>query len=251
MAVVKRADSDLVARSAVVLDLGDLRRRAEELEAKTIARARQIIDEANAERQRLLAGAAEQGRETGHAAGLARGVIEGREQGKNEAIASMRAQADALSRGFEAALGALVEQREALLTQARTDVLKLAVAIARRVTRRSIDADPRAVMDQLEAALAMTLRPTTLIVEVHPDDAALVREAAPALAKKLAGGPHVEVVERAELSRGSVVLRSAGGEVDASIETQLERIVEAIVPVATPHAETDAAAGDDDARGAP
>lgn len=232
MALLKRADSERMARPALVLDLGDLRRQAEELERRTRERTGEIIEQGRAERARLLAGAEEQGHAAGHEKGFAQGLEEGRARGQTEATASLRAEGESVQRAWEAALGEFLAQRDEMLTQARTDVLLLALMIARRVVRRVVDVDPRVVEEQLAAALSLTTRPTSLVIEVHPDDAALAGEILPELIKRFGVGDHASLATSSTIGRGSVVIRTRGGEVDASIDTQLQRIVEAIVPAA-------------------
>jgi valyl-tRNA synthetase len=80
-----------------------------------------------------------------------------------------------------------------------------------------------------------TTRPETMLadmaVAVHPDDEPLAREALPELATRLAAAAHVEVASDASLERGSCIARTgSGGMIDASIRTQLGRIVEALLP---------------------
>lgn len=230
MALVKRADSDRMARPALVLDLGDLRKQAEEIERRMRDRAAEIVEQGRAERARLLAGAEDEGRATGYAKGLAQGLEEGRAKGREEAIAALSREGEGLRNGWEASLADFLTRRDEMLAEARADVLLLALMIARRVVKRVIDVDPRVVEDQLCAALSMTVRPTSLVVEVHPADAALAAQVMPDIVKRLCGSAHASLAESETLSRGSVVIRMAGGEVDASITTQVERIVEAIVP---------------------
>jgi flagellar assembly protein FliH len=232
MALLKRADSDRMPRPALVLDLGDLRRQAEDLERRTRERAGEIIEQGRTERAKLLAGAEEQGHAAGREKGFAQGLEEGRTKGRAEAIAALTAEGQALQRAWEASLGEFLTRRDEMLSEARTDVLLLALMIARRVVKRVVDVDPRVVEDQLAAALALTIRPTSLVIEVHPDDAALANEVLPGIVKQLCGGAHAALVPDPARTRGSVVIRTAGGEVDASIDTQIGRIVEAIVPAA-------------------
>lgn len=230
MAVIKHAERDRLARHAVVLDLGDLRRAAEALEAEAKAKARSIVEEAEAERRRLIDGAAEEGRRAGHAEGLAAGLAEGRAQGREEALARHAEEFRRLAESWSLALAEFERRREDLLLDARGQVIALAVAIAERITRRVIRLDATVVQDQLRAALGLAVNPSRLVVRSHPDDAALLREVMSGLADRLGGGEHASFETDESLSRGSVVLAMDHGEVDASIETQLNRIVEALLP---------------------
>lgn len=231
MALIKHAEARDLAREAIVLDLGDLARQGEQLRSRSKAEADAILANARAERDRLLAGAREEGRREGLELGLAEGRRQGAEQGRAEALAEAKASLDAMVAAWTSALGSFEGQRDAMLLEARRDVLRLALKIAEKVTKRAIRLDPAVVKDQLAAVLSLVTKPTGLTIAVHPDDLARARETLPALCERLARGSHVELVADASLAPGSCVARTAGGgEIDASIDGQLDRIVEALLP---------------------
>jgi flagellar biosynthesis/type III secretory pathway protein FliH len=245
MALIKHANVSALAREAVVLDLGDLARQGEAILAQARKRAEQVVAEAQAERARLMSGAAEEGRQAGFAEGLERGAREGAERGYAEAVAERREALGALEQRWTAALDALSADRDRLMSDARRDVIVLACKLASLVTHRMIQQQPGVVADQLTAVLELVLRPTRLAVAIHPEDRPVVEAALPGLVRKYANATHVDLVEDAGLERGSVVARLAdggaggsggggggggGGEIDASIGTQLERIAEALLP---------------------
>jgi len=230
MPVIRRSESDLVARSAVVVDLGDLQREARRLEQRSLAQAKAIIDEARAERDRLTAGAAEKGAAKGHSEGLAKGLDEGRAKGREEAIAHAKSELEPLQKRWASALDEFLAQRDDLLSTARTDVLRFAVAFAERIVRRTIELNPDLAGSVLEAAIAQVLRPSRLVIECHPDDLALVERVLPDLVARCAPGAHAETIANPQVGRAGIVLRSEAGSIDASIRTQIDRLVEALLP---------------------
>lgn len=230
MAVIKHAESGRLAKQAIVLDLGDLRRVAEAMEHEAIERATGIVTEARRERERLITGAVEKGHSDGFRAGHAEGMTEGRGVGRAEALAAMTEQLGLLKESWRAALSAFEMQRDGLLLAAESEVLALAVAVAERVTKRVVKLDGAVVKDQLASALALAVRPSRLSVEVNADDLALAQEALPGLVERLARDAHFTLGTSDALSRGSAVVRTDLGEIDASIDTQLDRIIEAILP---------------------
>lgn len=230
MALIKQANSGSAARDAIVLDLGDLRREAEALQARARAEADRIVAEAEAERERLLNGAHAEGYERGFAEGRAAGEQAGRESGHAEALRERTPQLEALEQSWREALGGFAALRDELLSDARANVLRLAAEVAERAVRRAIalESGGEAALRQLEHALSLVLEPTGLVVEVSPEDAALCREALPALMESVGGAASgAQIVEHAELSRGSVLLRGKGGAIDATVETRIERLIDA------------------------
>lgn len=256
MALIKNAQAQTIAREAVVLDLGDLARQGREFMAQAKAQADRMLAEARAERERILAGAAEQGRAQGYAEGLAKGQKEGIDKGRAAAIAETKKRLDDLASQWSAAATQFNQAREDLLGHAQRDVLDLALVIAAKVTKRQVETDPSVAVAQTRAVLELITRPSAMALTIHPEDRALIEQALPELMKTLPMVRHVQLLDDASVSRGSVLARGlgapngssaagagqnstggangggggGGGEIDASIETQLARIVEALVP---------------------
>lgn len=249
MALIKNAQATMLAREAVVLDLGDLRRQGDALIAQARARAETIVRDAEHERDRIVAGAAERG----HAEGLARGEEEGRrrgeEAGRLAALEAQSAQIRSLIERWTRAVEQFERDRAGLLEGAQRDVVRLGMLIGERVTKRVIQTDPSVASEQVASALGLVLRPTGVVVAVNPEDRGLVERTLPGLTERLGGSAHVRLVADAAISRGSCVVRcagagpggeggggsvggggNAGGEIDATVETQLRRIAELIVP---------------------
>ncbi|MEM7621703.1 MAG: FliH/SctL family protein [Planctomycetota bacterium] len=231
MAVLKRADADISAKSAVVLDLRDLADQGRRLRQEAQQDAEKIRTEARAERERLIADAADEGHRSGLERGRAEGFDHGREQGRAEARAEAAAKLQSLDAAWAKALDALGASQREWREAARAGVLNLSLEIARRVTRRVVELDPRAVDGPLEAALELVAAGTRPVICVNPADEEAVRDGLPRLARRLDQARDAELLVDEDVSRGSCVVRTAGqGTIDADIETQLERIVDALRP---------------------
>lgn len=231
MGLIRRVDLGEVVNSAVPLDLEDLRLRAEAIKRHAVEEAERIVGEARAERERLIAGASERG----HAEGLAKGLTEGRErgleEGRAEALARGREELAALGEAWRAALERFEADRGEMLRRAREDVVRLAVRMGEKVTKRTVETDPGVVAAQLAEVLALHARPTGLTVLVNPEDLGVAREAMASVGEAFGGAEHATLAADPSLSRGSCVARTDGaGVIDATIEGQLDRVVEALVP---------------------
>lgn len=230
MALIRQAQLGDAIKSAVVLDLGDLMRQGEVLKARARAEVDRILAEGREERRRLVEGAAEEGRRDGIAKGLEEGRVKGEEEGRAALLAEFRPRLEALEKGWTEALAEFGARREELLTQARADVLALAAQVADMVTRRAVELNGGAAEAQLESALGLVAGATKLVVRVNPREKRTFAEALRELAGRFEAAEHAEVVPDDGLPPGScVIVTPAGGEIDASIQTQLERIVRAIV----------------------
>lgn len=231
MALIKRADADTHLHRPIALDLGDLARRGELMRDAAAKEAERVLAGARAERDRILQGSAEEGRAAGFAEGHAAGLAEGRQAGHAEAAGETRERLAELAASWERSVAEFEAAREELLSEGRRAVVELAAAIARRVVHRAVELDPTLVLDQVGQMLALVTAPSTMVLRVHPRDEALIAEAMPALRERLASGVHVRLAADESLSRGSCEARMLGGaSVDATLETQLERVLADLLP---------------------
>ena len=70
------------------------------------------------------------------------------------------------------------------------------------------------------------LRPTDVTVSINPADRAALEEAMPRLAAGLPNLTHVRLVDDLGVTRGGCVISYGHGRIDATIETQFDRLVE-------------------------
>ena len=230
MPVLKQQPQSTLIRDAIVLDLGDIGRQAAKLRAAAEAKAQQILLDARTQARKIVASAKEEGFAQGHAEGLEKGLEEGRQQGHAQALTDSTAAATQAIDAVSAVAQQWDQQRIELDRQARRDVLDFALRFARKLTHRVIEVDAEVVVEQVAAALRRVLEPTDVVVRVHPEDRPVLDETLPQLTANLAQLKTVTLAEDPTIGRGGCVLSLAGGEVDASIETQTRRIVELLVP---------------------
>ncbi len=239
MALIKQSNAREIARDAIVLDLGDLQRQASAIVAEARVQGATITSQARVERERILAGAAEVGRASGMEQGRAEGHKSGLAEGRAAAIAEFKERLDKIESSWSASLAKFAADRDEMLMLCQRDVLRLALGIAERVTKRAIRADPAVAAAQLEAVMKVIVRPTELVVRIHPDDRPVITDALPRLMSEFSQARHVELLDDPAVGRGSCVASMRGqaaagafapGEIDASVRTQLDRIVEALLP---------------------
>jgi len=217
-------------REAIVLDLGDLGAQAEKIREQAKQEAEAILVAAQEVAQQLKAASEEAAAERGHAEGLARGLEEGRAQGKQEALAEAQEQLNALTAAWSATADGWQQQRSAMQRDAREAVLDFALRVAEKVVHRVIELDGDTATRQVEAALESVLSAHDVTVRIHPDDRVVVEDALPKLVMHMGGLEHVTLVDDEAMGRGGCALSCGSGEVDATIETQVARIAELIMP---------------------
>jgi flagellar assembly protein FliH len=146
----------------------------------------------------------------------AAGVREGEIAGRNRAAAEFQPVVERLTRSIQE----IANLRARLRREAEADVVQLALAIARRVVRREVSADPDALRGLVVAALEKLQGQETSRVKVHPSHVALVKSC---LQQALSSG-QVEVLPDPSRELGSVIFETTRGNLDASVESQLQEI---------------------------
>ncbi|MFW6032640.1 MAG: FliH/SctL family protein [Phycisphaeraceae bacterium] len=230
MALIKSENAGSLVKEAVVLDLGDIGRQAAKIRENAERQAAETLEQARQEAERLTSGAEAIGLERGRQAGLEQGLEEGRQQGHAEALEAMQPRFQQLAARLTEAAGQLEQQRKQLDSEASQAVLQFAVAMAEKIVARAIEVEPGRVVDQVVSALGHVLRPLDVKVAIHPEDRPLVEEAMPELVRDFDHLQHIELVADESVGRGGCVVNYGQGRIDATIDTQLGRIVETLLP---------------------
>jgi len=182
-----------------------------------------IVENARRTAENMLAqtrAACEQDREAAQAAGYEAGFAEGMMAADNE-TASLIATAEQI--GLHVA-----QERQRLLAEAEGEIVDLAIAIAQRVVNAAIDVKPEYVVDVCRGAMRKAFQRETLVVRAHPDDLEMLRAAGPQLAEELGGVQHLEFIEERRVNRGSLIVRTPAGEIDATFEGKTDKIVDSL-----------------------
>lgn len=126
---------------------------------------------------------------------------------------------EALARAA-AAVAELAPLRKRLRRDTEEDLVRLAVAIARRILRREISTDPVAILGLVKAAFERIEAREVIRLRAHPEDARTIE----ASFADLGLPERIEILADKKLERGALVVETERGELDASVETQLEEI---------------------------
>jgi len=139
----------------------------------------------------------------------------GRHQGEQQARTELQPVLERLN----ASITEVLEMRSGLRRRAERDVVQLALLIAKRVLHRQVSVDQEALTAIARVAFERLTRSESYRVTVHPRFAAAVTSA-------LSGSQSARVQIDADpaCAPGTLIIHSAEGAIDASIDTQLEEI---------------------------
>jgi flagellar assembly protein FliH len=142
--------------------------------------------------------------------------IEGEKAARDQDAASVRIVIENLAQSIRELAGL----RPKLRGQAEGDVVRLAMAIAKRVIHRELSTDPDSIMGLVKVALEKLRLQETVRVRVCPAHVAIVKE----FLSGTPGATQIDVTGDAALGSGGVVFDTTRGEYDVSTDVQLNEI---------------------------
>lgn len=168
-------------------------------------KAQEIVAQATAEAEQIRDDAARHGAEYGC------------DQAKQELLPSLIA--------FANAGQTLIVFEERLISCHTPQLVRLALEIAEKIIRKTVQEDPQIIATTLERAKQEVTDAKQIRIWLHPRDFEVLREMRPELIKiGEVAGRTIEVVASDELSRGGCRLETEIGIVDATIPTQIEEV---------------------------
>lgn len=230
MALIKSQQATDLAHDAIVLDLGDLRRQGSAIIAQAQSQANSILAEARAHAAELTKSATSAGQADGFAKGYEEGKAAGSDAGHAEALAASTESVGVLEQAWIAAAQKWDADRRQMLTEAKSTLVEVAVRLAERVARRVPTVDPTVVVDQVAEAIDYAARPCDVTVRINPADRALVEQAMPKLIETLPNVEHVTLTDDDTITAGGCDVTFGSGRIDATLDTQLARIAQALLP---------------------
>jgi flagellar assembly protein FliH len=196
------------------------RRKAEELIAAAQQEGEAIKEQARAE-----------GTRAGFEHGFAEGSQQGAEAGREQALEEHRRQLTDVLRGLTQAAAELNARREELETEAMREVVGLAAAVARRVTKRQGIIDEAVLAANLSDVMRLVVAAADISIAFHPEQRKTLEDALPRLRLEWPTLRHVELTEDPMVSPGGCRVTTAGGTVDAELDEQLDRVIDELMPV--------------------
>jgi flagellar assembly protein FliH len=141
------------------------------------------------------------------------------EAGRLEAAKQARAELDAVVERLNASIADIIAMRPDLRRRAERDAVHLSLLIAKRILHRELTVDEGALTAIARVAFDRLARSESYRITVHP-------HFAPAITSALPGHQvsRVHIEPDPGCAKGTLIIHSDEGTMDASIDTQLEEI---------------------------
>jgi type III secretion protein L len=144
--------------------------------------------------------------------------------------------AESIKRGYAAgldqwndALADAWKQREEFLSRHEAELVKLAVAVAKKIIGQSVEMNPDIVLQTAREALRSVRSERRVIIKVNPQDEAALREQAASLKMLGAEVGELVIIANPEIEAGGCIVESDLGMIDAQIGTQLAALETALL----------------------
>lgn len=164
----------------------------------------------------------EQIRESAFQEGYNQGVEEGFQAGLNHFVSEMEKFIHNLDREVERAQLVLDHQVQGM----GMGVIGLSTQIAEKIIQRQVQLEPELIIEQIETILREMSRVKSLAIRIHPSELDLVKAQEERFLALTQGIEKIQFVIDHSLEPGGCIVETDSGGVDATIETQLNRIQE-------------------------
>ena len=144
----------------------------------------------------------------------------GFQEGEAVGLARAEARLEPLMERLAGTLAELSACRPRLRQDAEQDLVKLAMAIARRILHRELAIDPEALLGLVKAALEKLEAQECGRVRVFPEGASAIEK----YLERAGLREKIQVIPDPALDQGGAVFETSRGSLDVSVETQLQEI---------------------------
>ena len=212
------------AGAAVAMNLEDLRRVCDGQLDAVRTTSRQLVERASADAAHVRRDAADAGRQAGYAAGWQAAEAEIAAQIERQTAEQVAAQVATLLPAVQEMALQLQEERERWVARWECEALRLALAVAEKLLRRTLAEEPSAAIPQMAQALRLASAAPELTVRLHPADHEHLDRAQLAAAAGRLGD--ITFVPDSTITPGGCLVETRHGQIDGRIETMLARIAE-------------------------
>ncbi len=149
-------------------------------------------------------------------------------RGRQEGLALAEQRLESVTQALAQALEDVSRLRESLAQTGTQDMLRLVMAVAEQIVRKTVEVDKQVVLRIIENALQASVRADNFRIRISPEDLELVTKQKPLFLASISGLKNLSIETDPTISPGGCRVDSELGDVDATIESQLEAIRQAL-----------------------
>jgi flagellar assembly protein FliH len=154
-------------------------------------------------------------------------------QGQRDGLALEERQLKEKVQQLDALLDALGGLKEQIFRETEPEMVRLSMAIARKILRSELRAGSYRIEETIRAAMRLLVDTSQIRIKISPEDMEEVSRLVPSLAADFKTG-RIQIMEDAAVQRGGCVLQTGFGNVNATIEDQVAMVEQEIERVLSP-----------------
>ena len=216
MATIIKRDSHLYASGSelrtVAYDLTDMATQGDAYLEEVRAEAAKIVKEAEKDAAKIRQEAEVAGKQAAEAA---------IERILDEKVAK---QMKTLTPALASAVQQVEDSRQDWLRHWESSATQFACAIAARIVRRELQAEPEIALEWVQESLQMCAGAAEITVRLHPSDYETLGDQVRQLAEVFSPAAATKIVADASLTLSGCRVETEFGSIDQQLETQLERL---------------------------
>lgn len=152
--------------------------------------------------------------------GFAQGEKDGFELGEQKAIKVIQ--------NIENLFDEVQNLKHEILKQNEKEILDLIFSVAEKMVYHNLKSNETAVKDAIFNALELAVEKSKVVINVNPDDYDCVEKLRPELFKNDKALKSIVVTSDPSITRGGCLLETPYGDVDAGVETRLDKIYQCL-----------------------
>lgn len=207
----------------------DLRQQAAAQIQAARRQAAEILEQAQRDAESLRKQALAEGKDAGKKEGLRDAAAEIERQARKLADQRVAEHLKTTLPALSQAAQALRDERDRWLLRWERAAVELGVAIAEKLLRTNLETKPELATGMIADALQLAAGQTQLRVLLHPADLERLGERAGQVVEALTSCADPELIADPALSPGGCRIETRYGEIDARLETMLQRISEELL----------------------
>ena len=229
MVLLKAEEFEQSSTEKKAFNLNDIETEAREIIESGRRRAREILEQAQQEISRTRQQAQTQGHHEGYEKGFVQGREEGYQQARQDAGQDFTRRSEDLLNSLASVCRQFDQCKQQLLWQAEQATVALALAIARKVVKQAGLLSSDVADENVKAALEMVSDKTNIIIQISPADWEHLKKMTEKDEKPLGKFDTISFEIDENLTPGSSRVITSQGEIDARLETQLNRIADELL----------------------
>jgi flagellar assembly protein FliH len=160
--------------------------------------------------------------------GSKKDIDEAYARGQRDAMNTAAAKLESSAKALATALTEVSQLRTRMAQNSRDDMLRLVMAISEQIIQREVSVHTDIINQVIAEALKASVRADHYRIKVNPADLAAVNEHKPLFLASISGLKNLMVEADPAVTAGGCKIESDLGEVDATLETQLVAIRQAL-----------------------